>query len=263
MGHIRLGRIPKVRGWTEVIATLDDRESTTADIAAATARAAKDFFAQNKTDPGLVFSYWFLTQITYRARSHDFVAQMQATGLDIGNVASALDFLARIAAFTRREIGLRGGVFPLSDIAQLSLREVITETIGQRSRTLFGTTLEDIRLACRTYSTPGRFSQLARLFFSKVLNRTLQFFVSKESPNTIGVGRKFQDTSALSDFNRDLEAYCHQSAAIVEEFAGGWYSKRNWRGDISENDARGFVAVAMEKLRDEIAREDRPAEGAR
>lgn len=43
---------------------------------------------------------------------------------------------------------------------------------------------------------------------------------------------------------------------IVEDFAGGWYSKRNWQGEISEHDAEGFVAVAIDKLRAEIARED-------
>ena len=260
MGHIRVGRLPKVRGWKQVIALLDSFDSSSSEIAAATARTAKEFFAERSTDPALVFSYWLLTQITSRARSENFVMELNKIGLDISNVGGALDFLGRIASFTRAQIKLRGETFPLSEFSQLSLREVLTETIGQQCQSLFGTTQEDIRLACRRYSMPNRFAKLARLYFSKVVNRTFQFFISKESPNKVGVGRKFEDISALSDFNLALEAYCYQSAKIVEAFAEGWYSKKNWQSKISEQDAKGFVAVAIQKLRSEIAREEQTKE---
>ncbi len=251
-----MGKLPKIRGWRQVIALLDSADSSSSEIAAATATAAKNFFSQKKSDPALAFSYWLLTQITSRARSEDYLEEISKIGLDISQTQSAFDFLGCIATFARAQIKLRGDTFPISEFAQLSLREVLTETIGQQSRTLFGTTQADVILACRKYSRPNQFAKLARLYFAKVLNRVLQFFVSKESPNKIGLKRKFKDISDLSSFNLALEAYCFQSARIVEEFAGGWYSKRNWQGEISENDAKGFVSVAIEKLRAEIAREE-------
>ena len=256
MGHVRVGKLPKVRGWNQVIALLDSGDSSSSDIAAATAKAAKDFISQKSTDPSLVFSYWLLTQITARAKSDNFIEEIKQIGLDMSRVESALDFLGSVASFTRSQIKTRGETFPLSEFAQLSLREVLTETIGQQSQSLFGTTQKDVILACQRYSRPNQFAKLSRLYFSKVLNRCMQFFVSKESPNNVGEGKKFKDISDLSDFNAALQAYCYQSAKIVEDFAGGWYSKRNWQGEISEQDARGFVAVAMEKLRAEIAREE-------
>jgi hypothetical protein len=256
MGQIRTGKLPKIRGWKQVIALLDSADSSSSEIAAATAKAAKDFFSQKRSDPALAFSYWLLTQITSRAKSENYLEEIKKIGLDVSKTKNAFDFLGRIATFTRAQIKLRGETFPISEFAQLSLREVLTETIGQQSQTLFGTTQEDVILACRKYSTPNQFAKLSRIYFSKVLNRVLQFFISKESPNKIGLERKFKDISDLSSFNFALEAYCFQSAKIVEEFAGGWYSKRNWQGEISEHDAKGFVSVAMEKLRAEIAREE-------
>lgn len=256
MGHIRVGRLPKTRRWQNVIALLGSFDSSSAEIAEATAKAARDFFIRSSTDPSLVFSYWFLTQITYRARSEYFVAELDKIGFDISEVKGALDFLGCIASFLHIQIKSRRETFPLSEFVQLSLREVLTETIGQQCHSLFGVTLEDIRLACRKYSNPNLFAKLSRIYFSKVLNRTLQFFVSKESPNNVGSGRKFEDITELSEFNSALEVYCYQSAKIVEDFAHGWYSKRNWQGEISEQDARGFVAVAMQKLQAEIAREN-------
>jgi len=256
MGHIRIGILPKTRGWKQVIALLDSADSSSSAVAMATAKAAKDFFSQQKNDPALAFSYWLLTQITSRAKSKDYLEEIRKIGLDISKIENAFDFLGSITTFTRAQIKSRGATFPISEFSQLSLREVLTETIGQQSQTLFGTTQEDVILACRKYSTPNQFAKLARLYFAKVLNRVLQFFISKESPNRIGLERKFKDISDLSNFDLALEAYCFQSAKIVEEFAGGWYSKRNWQGEISEHDAKGFVAVAMEKLRAEIAHEE-------
>ena len=263
MGHIRLGRLPKIRGWKQVIELLDSSDSSSEEIATATARAAKDFFAQRSTDPSLVFSYWLLTQITSRARSADFVAGLGRIDLDISSVSNALGFLSSVTSFAHKAIKSRDATFPLSEFAQLSLGEVLTETIVQECQSLFGTTLEDIRLACRRYSTPRQFASLSRLYFAKVLNRSLQFFVSKESSNKVGHGRKFENISELSDFNNALEVYCYQSARIVEDFVEGWYSKKNWQGGISERDAKGFVAATVDKLRIEIAREEQIQEAGK
>lgn len=212
MGHIRMGKLPKIRGWKQVIALLDSADSSSADIAAATAKAAKDFFTQKRGDPSLAFSYWFLTQITSRAKSENFLEEMRVLGLDIRNTKNAFEFLASIANFTRKQIKQRGETFPISEFAQLSFREVLTETIGRQSQTLFCTSQDDIILACRQYSKPNQFAKLARLYFAKVLNRVLQFFISKESPNKIGLEKRFKDISDLSRFNLALEAYCYQSA---------------------------------------------------
>jgi hypothetical protein len=42
----------------------------------------------------------------------------------------------------------------------------------------------------------------------------------------------------------------------MEDFAIGWYGKHSWEsgGEISYEDARGFVVVALRKLRMELVR---------
>lgn len=256
MGHIRIGVLPKTRKWKQVISLLNSKESSTSEIAAETAKAAKDFFIQKRFDPSLAFSYWLLTQITYRAKQDDYISALRKIDLDISKVKNSFDFVGQVANFSKNQIKERGESFPISDIAQLALREVLTESVGEVSKSLFGTTLDDIRGACRRYSSPGQFSKLARLYFSKVFTRGLKFLIDKESANNVGIGEKFENVFDLSDFNTALEAYCYQSAKIVEKFAEGWYSKRNWQGDISEKDAQGFVAVAVDKFQAEIAREN-------
>jgi len=255
MGHIRIGVLPKTRKWKQVISLLNSKESSTSDIAAEAAHAAREFLLEKKSAPSLAFSYWLLTQITYRAKQDDFVSALQNIDLDISKVKNSFDFVSQVGTFTRTQIKKRGESFPISDIAQLALREVLIESIGEESKSIFGTSLEDIIRACRRYSSPGQFSKLARLYFSKVFTRGLRFLIDKESANNVGIRNKFESVFDLSDFNIALEAYCYQSAKIVEKFAEGWYSKRNWQGEISENDAQGFVAIAVDKFQAEIARE--------
>jgi hypothetical protein len=51
-----------------------------------------------------------------------------------------------------------------------------------------------------------------------------------------------------------LDLYARQSSRIMEDFAAAWYSKRNWQANdrITEEEAQGFVAVALRKLRQEL-----------
>jgi hypothetical protein len=49
--------------------------------------------------------------------------------------------------------------------------------------------------------------------------------------------------------------YCRQSAEIVREFAGGWYSKTAHETGITQDDAGGFAFVALGKLASELKRE--------
>jgi hypothetical protein len=256
MGHIRMGRLPKTRKWRQVVQLLDSPKSSSSEVAASVAKAAEDFFSKTKSDPALTYSYWLLTQITYRSRKDDYLGELRTIGLDIKGVDNVFDFLGRVANFTRSQTKIRKATFPMSEFAQLSFRELLTETVGEYRHSLFGSTLDDIKYACRKYSSPNQFSKLARMYFTKVFKRGLQFFISKESPNKIGESCKFKDISSLSNFDAALETYCFQSAKIVEDFAEGWYSKRNWEGEISEQHAKGFVAVAVDKLRAEIAREE-------
>lgn len=255
MGHIRLGRLPKTWKWKQVIGLLADGRASVKEIAESTAVAAANAFKNFDSDPGLPYCYWLLTQITWHAKSDDFYEILELLDLDVRDETSALGFVAKVSSHATSEIKDLGKTTIFTEIAQLSMREVLTEIISERSQTLFGTTTEDIRLACASLAAKKQFGLLSRQFFSNFLNRTLQFFISKEISNHVGGGKSFEDVEAVEDFEVALDSFCYQSSKIVEDFAGGWYSKRNWEGDISYDDARKFVHVAIEKLKSELAME--------
>ena len=78
--------------------------------------------------------------------------------------------------------------------------------------------------------------------------------MDRELPNHVGVSAGLSGVAEGVEFKEALDLYARQSARILEEFAAGWYSKHNWEsaGRISLDEARGFTAVALRKLRMEL-----------
>lgn len=256
MGHMRVGFLPKTRKWKQVINLLETTTSSNEKIASATITASEKFFNQNKDNSVVVFCYWFLIQITSHSRKKDeFINELNKFGLNINNFKNAISFLSSISKYIDKQAQIRKGDYVLSKIAILSLKEVLSDTIEIESQSLFGKSFEDIRIACKKYSDPKNFSKLSRLYFSKILYRTLQFFLSKETCNNVGRNRKFKDITELIDFNSAFKLYCFQVSKIVEDFSGGWYSKHIWEGEITEEDTKKFIVIAIKKLQSEILRE--------
>ncbi len=252
MGHTRLGRLPKTREWRQVIELLENPSAEASAVARVVARAAAKRLDALEADPSLSLCYWLLTRITWHARFDEFADRLGELGIKVTGADSALSFVANVATVARERVSKMESPGAFSEMAQLAMREVLTDLVSRKAETLFGTTAEDLRNACKSLSTKVQFGDLSRRFFASFLNRALQFFVSKEISNFVGKGKRFRDIAEIQDFNRALNTFCYESAKIVEDFSAGWYSKRNWQGEITEEDAQRFVAVAIEKLTTEV-----------
>ena len=82
------------------------------------------------------------------------------------------------------------------------------------------------------------------------MSRTIRYLTDKELSNYVGTNGAIGSPSQVLHFEHVLDRHCHETAKIVEEFAGGWFSKHNWEtnNDISENETAGFTAFALEKI---------------
>lgn len=259
MGHIRLGRLPKTLRWQGVVGLLDHSPDDVPAIARATVTAAETRLRELSHDPSLVYCFWVLTRLTAASREADFAGATAALGFPPPDVDSALAFIARVNERVRAELRDYPESGPFSELASLALRHALSETVGQHGRSLFGSSLDDVQQAFRSHATAARFGDLARRFFGDYLARTMHFFVDKELSNVVGAGHGLPDIDASHEFSAALDTYARQSARIMEQFAAGWYGKHNWeaRGAISREEAQGFVAVALRKLRMELIQADR------
>ena len=183
---------------------------------------------------------------------------LSSSGIDVPIAGQAVHFVSRVVDAASREIRERCPPSVFSDIAEQALRQTLTETITERSKTLFGTSLSDIQAACKEYSTKTGFGILSRRFYANLLSRYVNYFIQKELSNNIGPDKAIDSVGSASAFTQSLDSYCWQSARIIEDFSGGWYSKHNWekKGDLLEDDVRPFTTFALKKLRMELAREE-------
>ena len=136
----------------------------------------------------------------------------------------------------------------------MAAAETLTEVIGSRTRSLFGTTSKDVQQAFAKLATAKQFSTFAKDFFARFTNKCMTYFLSRSLAHNIGEGQRFSTLSQQAEFTQALGTHSKEAARIVEEYSGGWFSKKNWEtgGAISRDDIAAFTGYAMTKLVSEL-----------
>jgi hypothetical protein len=253
MGHIRLGDLPRTRKWTQVVGLIEGGAGT-AQIANATINAAEKGLGFAAKDNGVVETIWLLTKLPLAARSDDFAQALRDCGLSVSDSPGLMEIVGAVADTIDAKMPNCKGRTDLGEMAQMAAAETLTEVIGQRTTSLFGTTADDVQQAFSKLATNKQFSIFAKDFFARFTNKCMNYFLSRALPHNVGEGRRFTTLSQQAEFTKALETHCREAARIVEEFSGGWFSKKNWEtgGAITREDIAAFTGYAMKKLTDEL-----------
>ena len=294
MGHTRLGPIPKTRPWNVVVAAFAggaaggasggaggagtaevggedaaalapfDRERV-AGVADQTLEAARGGLELAKDDPGLLFSVYLLTQVALASRESNWHQRLEGLGLHLTSDASLLDLTAEFQGAIDDWLAHRRHRSDVSEMAARAATDALAALAAPKSQTLFGDSGEELRLAVRPLSTKVGFADLGQAFFGRFISGFLNFYLSRVTATHLGEGRLHQ-VGDITAFNRVLETHCRESARIVRDFAGQWYSKTQYEQGISLENTAGFVAIALSKLQEELRLQREPggppAEGA-
>jgi hypothetical protein len=259
MGHIRLGRLPTSRRWRQVVELLR-LGGTIPELAAATAHAAEDELKSAKGDPALAYTVWLLTQLPLAARSPQFAARLGELGFDIGAEQSLLSLIAGLSKAVERHVSGSQHRTDLGELARQSVSESLLAVLSAGMPSLFDTAAEDVRRELGRLATKDRFAALARDFFARLTQKTLEYYISRELPSHIGSDKAVSSIDQQIAFRIALEKHCREASQIVEDFAGGWFSKSSFQGTLTPASAQGFADYALEKMRDEL-RARRAADG--
>lgn len=251
MGHLRLGQLPASKRWKQVIELLRVGGST-ADLAAATAQAAESELQSAKTDPALAYTVWLLTQLPLAARSRHFAARLGELGFEAGADASVLHLVAGLSNAIDRNVADRPDRTDLSELARQAAAESLSSALASQTGSLFGPESENFQNELAGLAMKSKFAGLARDFFARLTQKTLEYYISRELPNHVGPGTPVPSLDRQIDSRVALQRHCHEASLIVEQFAGGWYSKSNFRGTLTPAAAQAFAAYALKKMRDEL-----------
>ena len=259
MGHIRLGDLPKSKHWTQVVQLLAG-DSNVIELAAAVATAAENQLISARGDPVLANTVWLLTQLPLAARTDRFAAELTALGFAHGSEGSLLGIITGFSnAIDVQTSGMEHRT-DLGELARQAATESLSTLVGAQLPSLFGQDPEDLRVELAKFATKNKFAYLARDFFARLTLKTLDYYLSRELANHVGPGRPLATLEKQQDFEVALERHCREASVIVEQFAGGWFSKANYQGRLTPESAQSFADYALKKMRDELRA--RRADGA-
>lgn len=263
MGHTRLGRIPTTRKWKQVVELLSQGSGGNSGasvkddiglISAQALEAAQTGLEKAINDPGLRYSFYVLTQLVLAARNDNWQAKLAPFDIHLTDDAGIFDLTTELQGSIDDYLLSRGYASDVSEMAQQAASEAITTLVGPNATTLFGSTRDDLQFAVRKFSTKKGFSDLGQLFFGRFMSRFLNFYLSRATADMLGRTR-FQQIGDISAFNGALQSHCLQSALILHDFCGEWYSKTEFQQGIDLENSSRFMAHALHKLRDELKRQ--------
>ena len=270
MGHQRLGDIPKTQKWDAVVnkisaaghgggvggpgrssnALISDVDS----VAAEALDAAEQGLDAAINDPGLRFTFYTLTQIVLAAQRTDWLSELLSLGIHLSADSSLFDLTSDVQAVIDDHVQQLGSRTDVGEMAQKAASDALTSLAGHRAVTLFGSGPEELKDAIHELSTKKGFSRLGQKFFGRFMCRFLNFYLSRITPQQVGSDR-LANARAVSEFNEALDAHCHQSARIVRDFCGEWYSKTEFQKGITLENTSGFLAIAVKKLQAELRKQ--------
>lgn len=263
MGHQRLGDVPRTQKWANVVAKVagdgqgpqSGAHSAEAieEIAAETLTAAEGGLLKSISDPGLRYTFYLLTQIVLAAREPNWQGSLADLGLHVSGDSTLYDLISEVQYAIDDHLSSRGGPTDISEMAQKAAGEAIARLAAAKANTLFGTGSDEVQDALRDLSTKAGFARLGQRFFGGFMSRFLNFYLSRVTAGQVG-GPRLQQVGDLTQFNEALAAHCHQSARIVRDYCGEWYSKTQFQKGIDLDNTSGFMAVAMKKLKAELQR---------
>jgi len=209
---------------------------------------------QAANDQGLQTTFWLLVQLTHAATKEQFHTALWKLGFSVPERPTLFDVTSTFSDYVQQHVIRKQTQTDISDISLSAAVETLTALCSKRTTDLFGVRPENVQKSIREYASKVGFSQLGHEFFSRFTNRYVSYLISRELPLHVGPDRRFKSTENLTEFNKALELHCRQASRIIEEFAGGWYSKSVWQGKLSQKDTTSFLHIALKKLRAELKR---------
>jgi len=254
MGNSRLGVLLKTRLWRQVVWLISD-DASAPQIASATWEATQKSLERAAQDPSFTLAFYLIADLVHSAGdfgTNDFLERWQ---IPRDTETPAIDLITSYHTILDEHARNIGRRTDLGEIAQQAASETLTHILDERTNGLFEAKSGDVHQVLRDFGTTKNFGQLAHEFFSRFLQRSLTYFLSRELANHVGPGRRFVNLDQHNEFRKALSVHSRQTAKIVEDFAGEWFSKAEFQGDVTQDRTNRFLWRALEKIKGEINRE--------
>jgi len=230
--------------------------SDVAAIADETLDAARGGLARAADDPGLIYAFYLLAQLSVAGRGD--LSTLSSLGFKPSKEDAVYDLLDQVQLTIEDHVVGHGGSTDYSEMAQQAAGSALLQALESRASSLFGSGQQELENALKQIGTSSGFSSLAQTFFGDYLTRFLNFYLSRITART----SDYIEFRQLNEFNDELRVYSVQSARIISDFASAWLSKTVFEQGLSQDNVQKFIHVANKKLSDELGTAKRARDGA-
>lgn len=250
MGHERIGVLPKTKRWRAIvaeIAAVDAPPSDVPEIARHTLSALGSRYVDLASDAAVETAFGFIVDMARAAAGEQAVADIATK--------SPLSFVADLG----QRLRATEGSLETAEIVRRAAADAIA-TWGRENATTQSELFADSAPgnAWRGLGTGAGFCELSRLFFSRLTERYLSYFLDREASAAL------PNIQAREQFGRQLQAHLgdvskhsFETAKITQSFAAGWFNKNAATNRPTSEQIKRFLSYAFAKLREDIRREDR------
>ena len=257
MGHERVGCLPKTKRWRALMGQVGSMYSSgipMATVAAQTLQNVRTRYEILFQDEAVRSTFAFLVTFSRACRFRDARGQLQAAGIDMSGKPS---MLAVVKALRTRVSG-RATATEYGQLALAAAADAVAQWDEQHSTGQLRIPEEqpDAFESWRGLGNGTGFCELARLYFGRLTERYLHYFLDRAASASIA------DIQQRARFQRDIRVHvdeisrhAFETAKITQSFAAGWYSKHAREKSPSDREIGAFLTTAFGKLRDELRRE--------
>lgn len=255
MGQSRYERLPKSQNWQNVVAVLSSPKTSVAQVAGATARACRTALKRQSSDVVLVHAVYLLAHLPLAARQEKAERFLGDVGIEPNALSSPTLLIDEVTAFLQRQNFNNPEPSFVTEIAQSAFQETLAKLMTESNLDLFADERGQTEKVLAVHGTPRGFAKAARFFFTSFFYRTLSYFLSKETVNTLGKNERFESLDSFQRFSGELRRYCWESSEIIDSFAEEWFSKYKWQEKLDFEHFSNFTWATLKKLSAEIGRE--------
>jgi hypothetical protein len=257
MGHLRVGYLPKSRKWQAIIEEMAHGSSMadTSRLIESTSAAAQRSLTRLESNEGVEASFSFLLQLATASREAKRVEDLVGHGLlELGDSSTPIDLMASL----NRNLENVAGSKELIALARGATADTLVSwwrTSQDRETSLFESSPDPL-LPWKRAATPAGFCELARIFFGKLTERHLRYYLDREAGRALGdVQERDRFRKRLNEEVDQISQHAFETAKITQSFAAGWFTTHAKDGMPTRAEILGFMAHSFDKLREEIRRE--------
>lgn len=257
MGHERVGELPKSRRWISLVHQMGGvyaSEIPIGDLAAQTLENVRWQYETLFRDDAVKSAFAFLTRLAHACRADDPQYELAASGVPIPDKLSLISILRILKAhIPADESASEYGQIAIGAAADALGNWYRDNASKQMSLFKFSSEFLD---SWRPLGNGSGFCELSRLFFGKLTERYLNYFLERAASvvcPTLEHRKQFKES--IHKYVDLVSRHAFETAKITQSFAAGWYNRYARDKVPDDREIESFLSTAFGKMRDELRRE--------